>query len=87
MTDLIAEPCLDVADWTCVDECPVDCIDEGDRASYIHPDDASTVEHASRFARSRRSSTRTTCPASGRALSQITPGLSPVLSRAAQTHR
>jgi hypothetical protein len=69
MAYLIAEPCIDVADWACVDECPLDCIDEGDQALYVHPDDASTVEHTSRFDRLRRSSMRTTCRASGRALS------------------
>ena len=39
MTYVIAEPCIDVLDRACVDECPVDCIYEGDRALYIHPDE------------------------------------------------
>ena len=26
-------------DRTCIGECPVDCIYEGDRALYIHPDE------------------------------------------------
>ncbi|HWU58025.1 MAG TPA: ferredoxin, partial [Microbacteriaceae bacterium] len=26
MTYVIAEPCVDVVDRACVDECPVDCI-------------------------------------------------------------
>jgi len=39
MTYTIAEPCIDVKDRACVDECPVDCIYEGGRMLYIHPDE------------------------------------------------
>lgn len=39
MVYVIAEPCLDVKDRSCVDVCPVDCIYEGDRRLYIHPDE------------------------------------------------
>ncbi len=39
MTYVIAEPCIDVLDRACVDECPVDCIYEGGRSLYIHPDE------------------------------------------------
>jgi NAD-dependent dihydropyrimidine dehydrogenase PreA subunit len=39
MTYVIGEPCIDVLDRACVDECPVDCIYEGKRALYIHPDE------------------------------------------------
>lgn len=39
MTYVIAEPCVDVKDKACVDECPVDCIYEGKRTLYIHPDE------------------------------------------------
>ena len=39
MTYVIAEPCVDVLDRSCVEECPVDCIYEGGRALYIHPDE------------------------------------------------
>ncbi len=39
MTYVIAQPCIDVVDRACVEECPVDCIYEGDRALYIHPDE------------------------------------------------
>ncbi len=39
MTYVIAEPCIDVIDRACVEECPVDCIYEGDRALYIQPDE------------------------------------------------
>jgi len=39
MTYVIAEPCIDVMDRACVDECPVDCIYEGGRSLYIHPDE------------------------------------------------
>ena len=37
MTYVIAEPCIDVKDKACIDECPVDCIYEGERMLYIHP--------------------------------------------------
>lgn len=36
-TYVIAQPCVDVKDKACIDECPVDGIYEGDRALYIHP--------------------------------------------------
>lgn len=39
MTYVIAEPCIDVKDGTCVDVCPVDCIYEGGRMYYIQPDE------------------------------------------------
>ena len=39
MTYVIAQPCVDVKDRACVDECPVDCIYEGGRMLYIHPDE------------------------------------------------
>jgi NAD-dependent dihydropyrimidine dehydrogenase PreA subunit len=33
----IADPCLDVLDKSCMEECPVDCIYEGARKMYINP--------------------------------------------------
>ena len=39
MAYIIAEPCIDLKDRTCVDECPVDCIYEGGRKLYIQPDE------------------------------------------------
>ena len=39
MTYVIGEPCVDVLDRACVEECPVDCIYEGGRMLYIHPDE------------------------------------------------
>jgi NAD-dependent dihydropyrimidine dehydrogenase PreA subunit len=39
MTYTIAEPCIDVKDRACVEECPVDCIYEGARMLYIHPEE------------------------------------------------
>jgi NAD-dependent dihydropyrimidine dehydrogenase PreA subunit len=39
LTYVIGEPCIDVMDRACVDECPVDCIYEGARSLYIHPDE------------------------------------------------
>lgn len=39
MTYTIAEPCVDVKDKACIEECPVDCIYEGARMLFIHPDE------------------------------------------------
>ncbi len=39
MTYVIGAACIDVLDRTCIEECPVDCIYEGARALYIHPDE------------------------------------------------
>ena len=39
MTYVIGEACVDVLDRACVEECPVDCIYEGERMLYIHPDE------------------------------------------------
>jgi NAD-dependent dihydropyrimidine dehydrogenase PreA subunit len=36
---VVAEPCVDVLDRACVDECPVDCIYQGERMVYIQPDE------------------------------------------------
>jgi len=39
VTYVIGAPCIDILDRACVDECPVDCIYEGARSLYIHPDE------------------------------------------------
>ncbi|HEY7176674.1 MAG TPA: ferredoxin [Micromonosporaceae bacterium] len=39
MPFFIAGDCLDVLDRSCLDECPVDCIYEGERKLYIQPDE------------------------------------------------
>jgi NAD-dependent dihydropyrimidine dehydrogenase PreA subunit len=39
VTYVIGLPCVDVKDRACVEECPVDCIYEGGRMLYIHPDE------------------------------------------------
>ncbi|MDR0960215.1 MAG: ferredoxin family protein [Propionibacteriaceae bacterium] len=39
MTYVIALPCVDVKDRACVEECPVDCIYEGNRTLYINPEE------------------------------------------------
>ena len=39
MTFVIAAACIDVKDKGCLDVCPVDCIYEGGRTLYIHPDE------------------------------------------------
>ena len=73
MTYVITEPCIDVKDKSCIEECPVDCIYEGDRMLYIHPDECVDCGAASPSARWRPSSTRTTCPPSGRTSPPPTP--------------
>ncbi len=37
MTYVITSSCVDIKDMSCIEECPVDCIYEGDRKLYIHP--------------------------------------------------
>ena len=37
MAFVIGPECIDVQDGSCVDECPVDCIYEGERKKYINP--------------------------------------------------
>src|SRR6185437_4243708 len=39
VTYTIAQPCVDIKDKACIEECPVDCIYEGARMLYIHPDE------------------------------------------------
>ena len=39
VTYTIAEPCVDLKDKACIEECPVDCIYEGARMLFIHPDE------------------------------------------------
>ena len=43
MAYVIAQPCIDVKDKSCVDVCPVSCIyvesDDLDRKLFIHPDE------------------------------------------------
>ena len=39
MTYIIAEPCIDVKDKSCIDVCPVDCIHEYDRMLVIDPEE------------------------------------------------
>ncbi len=36
MPYVIAQPCIDIMDKSCIEECPVDCIYEGDRKLYIN---------------------------------------------------
>jgi NAD-dependent dihydropyrimidine dehydrogenase PreA subunit len=39
VTYIITEGCVDLLDKTCIAECPVDCIYEGERMMYIQPDE------------------------------------------------
>ncbi|MEO7058227.1 MAG: ferredoxin [Lapillicoccus sp.] len=37
MPYVIASPCIDIMDKSCIEECPVDCIYEGERKLYVNP--------------------------------------------------
>jgi NAD-dependent dihydropyrimidine dehydrogenase PreA subunit len=39
VTYVITAECIDILDKSCIEECPVDCIYEGDRMLYIHPEE------------------------------------------------
>ena len=39
MPYVITDACIDYTDKSCIEECPVDCIYEGDRKLYIQPDE------------------------------------------------
>jgi NAD-dependent dihydropyrimidine dehydrogenase PreA subunit len=39
MAHVITSRCIDVKDLACVKCCPVDCIYQGERTLYIHPDE------------------------------------------------
>jgi NAD-dependent dihydropyrimidine dehydrogenase PreA subunit len=39
MTYVIAQPCIDAKDRSCVDVCPVDCIHEGPDQLFIDPEE------------------------------------------------
>ena len=47
MTYIIAEPCIDIKDRSCVDVCPVDCIHEFERILIIDPAGAVSGEASS----------------------------------------
>ena len=67
---------LDVKDQACVGECPVECIDEGERMLYTHPDeckDCGTCEPA--------------CPVEAIFCEDDVPGQGPVHGRERQLLR
>jgi NAD-dependent dihydropyrimidine dehydrogenase PreA subunit len=39
MAYVIGSACVDVVDKSCVQDCPADCIYEGERSLYINPDE------------------------------------------------
>jgi NAD-dependent dihydropyrimidine dehydrogenase PreA subunit len=41
MTYIVAAPCIDIKDRSCVDVCPVDCIHEVERILIIDPEECS----------------------------------------------
>ena len=58
MTYVIAEPCIDVKDKSCIEECPVDCIYEGDRMLYVQPDEGDVAHQGADVGRSARGAER-----------------------------
>ena len=77
MTYVIAEPCIDVLDRARVQECPVDCIHEGARALYIHPDEYVDCGACEPVRPAEAIISRTTSRTSGRHSPTTTPGSSP----------
>jgi NAD-dependent dihydropyrimidine dehydrogenase PreA subunit len=39
MTYVITDACVDIMDRSCIEECPVSCIYEGDKQLFINPAD------------------------------------------------
>ncbi len=39
MTYVVTQGCVDILDKSCIEECPVDCIYQGNRMMYINPDE------------------------------------------------
>jgi ferredoxin len=39
MAFVVTEACIDIKDKACMDDCPVDCLYEGDRMTYINADE------------------------------------------------
>src|SRR4051794_3942201 len=73
MTFVIAEPCIDVKDRACVDECPVDCIYEGGRMLYIQPDECIDCAACEPVCPSTPSSPKTRSPRNGNPSRRSTP--------------
>ena len=80
MTYTIAQPCVDVMDRSCVEECPVDCIYEGKRSLYITPTSVLIAAPASLPAPARPFSTKMTFPMSGLHTTTPTPPFSTTLA-------
>ena len=57
MTYVITSACVDVKHKACQQECPVDCIYEGDRSMYINPNECVNCLHCQVLYQSK-----TTCP-------------------------
>jgi ferredoxin len=39
MAYVVTAGCIDIKDKACLSDCPVDCLYEGDRMTYIHPEE------------------------------------------------
>ena len=65
MTYIIAEPCIDIKDKSCVDVCPVDCIHEFERILIIDPEECIDCGACEPECPSRRSTPRMHCQTSG----------------------
>jgi hypothetical protein len=71
MTYLIAEPGIDVKDKNCTGEGPAGCTCEGERMPCSHPGECGACGRPAQW---RRSSAKTTYPASGPSSPSRTPG-------------
>ena len=88
MTYVITQPCVDVLDKACIDECPVDCIYEGDRMLCIHPDECVDYGPYESACPVKAMTTRTTSRTSGRTSTTPTWSSSPTwAARAARPRR
>lgn len=76
MAYVIALPCVDVLDRSCVEACPVDSIYEGERSMYIHPGECIDCGAANRFGLSKQSILTRICLTSGPAMSAQMPSSS-----------
>src|SRR5699024_745944 len=72
MTYIIAQPCVDVKDRACIEECPVDCIYEGKRSLYIHPDECVDCGACEPVCPVEAIFFETMCPRSGRTTTRRT---------------
>ena len=77
MAYVICEPCVDIKDRACVEECPVDCIYEEGPQLYIHPTECVDCDACMPVCPVDAIFPQDDVPASGRSSSRSTPTSSP----------